>query len=136
MTDTIEDTRFEETFKVSDSQDSNEWIRLALEMIDKLSTNSTRVHNKIQRLSVVEALTLSKRFKKPSSRIEFEDFRSVVDYSVNVYNLTKKERDSVSDFVNFALSVSSRSDETVSIDETKKNIKSLVGSLIVSLDEG
>lgn len=90
MTDTIEDTRFEETFKISDSQDSNEWIRLALEMIDKLSTSSTKVHNKIQRLSAVEALALSKRFKKPSSRAEFEDFRSVLNYSVNVYNLTKK----------------------------------------------
>lgn len=135
MTDTIEDTRFEETFKISDSQDSNEWIRLALEMIDKLSTSSTKVHNKIQRLSAVEALALSKRFKKPSSRAEFEDFRSVLNYSVNVYNLTKKERDSVSDFVNFVLSVSSRSDVTVSADETKKNIKNLVGSLVVSLDE-
>lgn len=135
MTDAIEDTRFENIFDITENQDSNDWIKITLNMIDKLSVNSTTVQEKIQKLSAVQGLISDRKFKQPSSVKEYEIFKNAISFSVNVYNLTESQRSVISEFVHFTLTVNSVDGDSVSVDETVKNIKKIIGHLVLLLDE-
>lgn len=128
--------KLEEKFAISKNQDSNEWVDLTLNLIDKLSVNSTTVQEKIKRLSAVENLVSDRKFKQPSSVKEYEIFKNAISFSVNVYNLTEEQRSVISEFVNFTLTVNSVDGDSVSVYETVKNIKKIIGHIVLLLDEG